>query len=107
MVIAHPVFKKFGTFLFNPIFEDNDVIVSTGHTKHQTLPNRIEKIIIKGHQYDQTIRLAAFVFRNSFIKEESLVIVEKPIEISVANTAILIIFNNMGIMGNCKILFNI
>jgi hypothetical protein len=48
--MPHPDLSHSGHFFLNPAFEKNEVIISTGQTKHHTRPKKIAVIIMKGHQ---------------------------------------------------------
>lgn len=54
-----------------------EVSSSIGHTMHHTRPNKIAAIMISGHQYDQIIKFARFVFRSCLAK--SALSVDTPI----------------------------
>ena len=79
-----------------PIRAASEVSNSIGQTIHQIRPKKIDEMIIKGHQYDQTIRFARFVLRRIFANAMSFVSAAKPSTISSTNTASVIICNTRG-----------
>ena len=77
-MITHPERKNAGGFRLRPTLAAKDVTNSIGHTVHQTRPRKTADRMINGHQYDQTIKLATFVFRSTLAKAMSRVLAANP-----------------------------
>lgn len=110
MVIIHPVMSHLGRVLFIPIRAKKVVIISTGHTMHQTRPIRIADKIIRGHQNLHTKLVVRFVLLSCLRKLIPIVLPENPIKTRARNDKSVNIRHETGkysLSSSLFILFNI
>jgi hypothetical protein len=86
MVIAQPDKSHWGRFFFIPILAKKEVINSTGHIMHQILPKKMARIMMRGHQNDQTIKLPTLVFLSCLMKLGSEELASNPVIIKPMKT---------------------
>ena len=96
MVIVHPDNNHFGLLFLKPMEANKLVTSSIGQTIHQIRPRKMENAIIKGHQYDQTIKDAKFVFRRYFSVSASEELAVNPITINPMKNTKVIYLSTFG-----------